>query len=471
MLDEALAYARLGFKVLPLKNKDKIPILQEWPKYASSEESQILSWFEGTASNIGIQLGPRSGIVDIEFDTDEGKRSADRLIGDAITPTYTSGSRSVHRIFKWWEGLPDQAVVKLLGIEIRIGGGNRGAQSVFPPSVHPSGSIYRWLPGLSPEDVPIMDFPESIRVLLANDPLDEAVTIPQRQRRTQDHWDRILGKGSQEGTRNDDITSVIGLLLRGLSDEAIEDQQQLLNCLKLAKATGKLFSPPLDEKEIEKSFKSILKRDRNRRASISASVIVRPNVDGQIDNLESGATGDWHLTIVRGDPPIYELYAPQFAQAPGGKIELSGEQLLSSRSVALEALKQAEMGLPSAFHKLWNQGGLLEALVQTAEKEEAPDELKRHIQIKQAIFDQIQNRKQLKEGDEPSPRGIWEFPNGDVAFIFRYLHAMLQISLRRITQPELSKTLRDCAPRKVKYNGKRYFVISRSKLKTLDDVA
>ena len=54
--------------------------------------------------------------------------------------------------------MPETAVIKADDLEIRIGG--RAAQSVLPPSVHPTGARYEWT--TSPAEVPIAPFPAQL---------------------------------------------------------------------------------------------------------------------------------------------------------------------------------------------------------------------------------------------------------------------------------------------------------------------
>ena len=54
--------------------------------------------------------------------------------------------------------MPQTAVIKADDLEIRIGG--RAAQSVLPPSIHPTGTVYEWT--TSPADCPIAGFPAQI---------------------------------------------------------------------------------------------------------------------------------------------------------------------------------------------------------------------------------------------------------------------------------------------------------------------
>jgi hypothetical protein len=161
LLRSAIDLASYGLKVLPVHNVDergwcscgcrklkcgsrgKHPRIFNWQREASSDEDVIAGWWEKwPLANIGIQWGPRSGAIDVEFDSEEGRRSADKFLGGIVTPSYQS-RRSTHRIFRYVEALAGfgatrkgQAVEHL---EYRIGADQKGAQSVAPPSLHYSG--------------------------------------------------------------------------------------------------------------------------------------------------------------------------------------------------------------------------------------------------------------------------------------------------------------------------------------------
>ena len=126
----------------------KHSVVGKWQESATLDEEQISKWWTKNPKwNVGILLGPESGICDIEFDDDEGKATAEELLSDIATPAYKS-SRSVHRLFR----LPKSealsgAMTKVKGLEIRLG--FNPAYSVAPPSQHKSGSKYQWIEGCS----------------------------------------------------------------------------------------------------------------------------------------------------------------------------------------------------------------------------------------------------------------------------------------------------------------------------------
>jgi hypothetical protein len=120
------------------KQCGKHPRGLEWGDKAAADEDTLWRWVEeakdtGVPFNIGILLGPRSGVIDMEWDDEKAKAYAETMnLVDIETPTYISG-RSEHRLFKWDDRLAGcQAVVKPGGLEVRLGTGDKDAQSVLP---------------------------------------------------------------------------------------------------------------------------------------------------------------------------------------------------------------------------------------------------------------------------------------------------------------------------------------------------
>lgn len=131
IIDAAKLYASLGWFVLPVLGK--VPQGYEWQLHSTTNNVDAL-FSRHRFDGVGVQLGQKSGIVDIECDSDEAEETLLELLVGEIpnTPTFAS-ARGRHYIFRWRAGLPDKAVFKLQGLEFRIG--NAGAaQSVFPPS-------------------------------------------------------------------------------------------------------------------------------------------------------------------------------------------------------------------------------------------------------------------------------------------------------------------------------------------------
>ena len=171
-------FADNGIKIFPVKPSSKHPAVDGWPEKATTNEKLIRKWWaENPDYNVGILLGPGSGACDIEFDSEEGRETADRLLADLPTIAYTS-ARSTHRLYRMPESpdVPKKAKIDVQGLEIRLG--YKAAFSVAPPSTHPSGAQYKWVEGCSLGEIDIAEFPKSVLDLIKSEHTDSTDNGP-----------------------------------------------------------------------------------------------------------------------------------------------------------------------------------------------------------------------------------------------------------------------------------------------------
>lgn len=148
--------AAAGCRFVRLARGEKRPLGAGWQHKSTDDVELVAAWLR-SRSNVGILLGPASGVVDVEFDEPAGlEQLAAFGVLDIPTPAWRS-PRGEHRIFRWEPWMPTTAAVHADAIEIRIGG--RAAQSVLPPSIHPSGAAYEWI--VDPA-TPIAGFPAQL---------------------------------------------------------------------------------------------------------------------------------------------------------------------------------------------------------------------------------------------------------------------------------------------------------------------
>ncbi|MFC1758617.1 AAA family ATPase [Planctomycetota bacterium] len=245
-------------------NPGKHPRLNGWPEAATADPVDIETQFNAyPESNVGVRLGPTSGIVDVEFDCDEGKETARELLSDIETPTYTS-ARSTHRIFRYPDGLAiDKAVVKARGLEMRFGIEERGSQSVFPPSRHASGVPYQWMQGLSMDDCEFAPFPDCLADLVKSYERPPEPTNGQMVFTMQDDSETLENAmGAGLGERNARLCQLVG---RHLSRNGPDEQ-----LLPLALAWNQRCSPPKDEAEITKSVLALAEREMEKASGTAA---------------------------------------------------------------------------------------------------------------------------------------------------------------------------------------------------------
>lgn len=156
--DHALRYASLGWQVIPVEGKK--PIGSEWQKRATSDPAAVARMFAQApnADGIGVQLGERSNLIDFDCDSQEAEDTFFRLFAGTsiLKPVSFKSKRGRHFLFRWTHKLP-QGAIKIVvdGLEIRLGNGDKGCQSVFPPS----GDRY-WIN--DPDDGILHDIPDSV---------------------------------------------------------------------------------------------------------------------------------------------------------------------------------------------------------------------------------------------------------------------------------------------------------------------
>jgi hypothetical protein len=157
MTPDLIALIDSGCLIVRVARREKRPLGTAWQTKATDNHDDVARWL-AAGDNVGLLLGPESGVVDVEYDDEPGlAQLSDFGILDLPTPTWRS-ARGEHRLFRWEPWMPQTAVLKTGWLELRLGG--RAAQSVLPPSRHPDGTMYEWT--TSPCDVAIASFPAQL---------------------------------------------------------------------------------------------------------------------------------------------------------------------------------------------------------------------------------------------------------------------------------------------------------------------
>src|SRR5215471_14952240 len=150
-LDIALSYIERGWNPVPVPFKSKAPDGVGW-QTRICEKTNVAQLFNGGPMNVGVLLGATSGgLTDVDLDCPEAVAIAPYVLAptDAIFGRPTK--RSSHWLYETDLSVEtDQASVQFKApdgsmlVELRIGGGGKGAQTVFPGSVHVSGERIDW---------------------------------------------------------------------------------------------------------------------------------------------------------------------------------------------------------------------------------------------------------------------------------------------------------------------------------------
>lgn len=137
--DYAPLYWGAGLPVIPLVERDKRPILNDWPQYGTKfpDESVRNHWVSMYPNgNIGLPFGSASGLCAIDIDLEQ----SDPLFAAIMeklppSPWHRVGKKGVGLVFKWsgqknfkLRDNDNNMIVEFLGL---------GNQMVLPPSIHP----------------------------------------------------------------------------------------------------------------------------------------------------------------------------------------------------------------------------------------------------------------------------------------------------------------------------------------------
>jgi Bifunctional DNA primase/polymerase, N-terminal len=151
---EPLAIARdllaRGYKPLPIPIGKKGPIIEDWQKLTITSDN-VARYFNGAALNVGAQMGPASGgLLDVDLDCPEAVALAPYFLPPTKLIYGRPGKRRSHWLYICSDEPEPKGSIKLTDedkacvVELRIGGGGKGAQSVWPGSIHPSGERYEF---------------------------------------------------------------------------------------------------------------------------------------------------------------------------------------------------------------------------------------------------------------------------------------------------------------------------------------
>ncbi len=179
-LNIALSYIARGWNPVPVKYRTKKPIGAEW-QTRIIDAASAPKYFNGGPLNVGVILGPSSqGLTDIDLDCAEAIAIAPYILPPTKALFGRTSKRCSHRLYSTDLAVTiDNAAVafddpkakkeqrKARLVELRIGGGDRGAQTVFPGSVHETDETITWEESGEPATVNGEDLHHRVAALAA----------------------------------------------------------------------------------------------------------------------------------------------------------------------------------------------------------------------------------------------------------------------------------------------------------------
>lgn len=290
MLEYAKAYDKLGWVVMPIKPNDKRPIIKNWSKIQSNDET--LDKFKDT-SNIGIIMGATSNLVCIDVDVKnaDGIATLEKLeeqLGELPqTVMSETPSGGIHYYFKYVKGIRNRKNVGE-GIDIQAD----GTQTVEAPS-QIDGTYYEWVN--SPFEYEIAELPQKWKQYLCEEVDEDTLLLSNKPFEAPSEV--------EEGGRNNTLASYVGSLL----GKKLKKATVLKKALKYNEES---CNPPLDKDEVKTIVDSMIKTDKTNKAnnvekSINESKLDSSNEDDlKVDWISFDETG----TVNINDKKFAEWY-------------------------------------------------------------------------------------------------------------------------------------------------------------------
>jgi hypothetical protein len=145
----ALELIARGIRPVPVPIGKKGPVIRGWQHLEITPEN-VDGYFSDEQLNVGAIMGPRSaGLCDVDLDCSEALALAPHFLPRTGLVYGRASKRRSHHLYTCTD--PERkASIKLIDenkaviVELRLGAGDKGAQSIMPGSLHVSGERYEW---------------------------------------------------------------------------------------------------------------------------------------------------------------------------------------------------------------------------------------------------------------------------------------------------------------------------------------
>ncbi len=488
-LESALDYAQKGMRVIPVPVGGKKPAITGWPSRATTDERVIYDWWKKWPQhNVGVVWGEATGLVDIEWDSEDEKKLLLDIFGGELPPTaQTRSKRGGHLIMKWRPELPGGAVyhhtVGDTTLLCRFGNGGLGAYSLMPPSVHSDGK-YEWV--LDLDEYPPMEINNAaLARLMGKDDLEpEYSPSPGVAREV------LLHESIPEGQRDDRLFR-FACRVAGRSPN-IDDPEEQADLLEmLAVFNEAKCKPPLDDKQIIKIRDSAIKYARQGNEKKVEKTLNERFSEHGLGYTEDGQwlPGEWQHKTIDSDPIEYVLHVPKWIEKTAdntGSVRLSVEEYRSPAKIAAKVQGLTNVVLddiPGVWPAIWNghkgdaqrnippRRGLKALLLDHTERIEAPPEEIREAVVAQHLLRQFGRVGASKGEVVPKGAKIHTYDNGEVVFQFLGVYEELRYAADEIKRNELSQLCTKVGVSNERINQDRYKRLSLPSLENLRQIA
>ena len=264
LLHEALKYHEMGLSIIPIKPKDKRPLVK-WEPYQQerAEADQIRQWWQKwPKANIGIVTGNLSGIDVIDIDSGKGFSEVTKLLPkefSTVEATTPRGGRHLYVKHKEGQG---NATGFIKDVDYR----GQGGYIVAPPSVGENGKPYAWVTDKALGAAQTAPLPLPIYNSLNNSIYIEGHDHPTSQ---ESHAESRKVTSSHinfnQGYRDNTLFHIANCLVKGGMPSG--EVQQLLSLM-----ASKACDPPYPSRDISAKIQSALKRAQSKKRNIATDL-------------------------------------------------------------------------------------------------------------------------------------------------------------------------------------------------------
>jgi AAA domain/Bifunctional DNA primase/polymerase, N-terminal len=230
-LELALTYIARGWNPVPIPYRAKGPTDNSWQTRILTGETAP-RYFNGGALNIGIVLGPTSGgLTDVDLDCVEAVAIAPYVLPKTNAIFGRPSKRASHWLYTTDLAVTAEVaalqlrhpITKEMLIELRIGG-DKGAQTVFPGSVHEEDEAITWEASGEPAAVDGDDLRQRVRAIAAYSLI--ARHWPQPNIGARHDAARVLGGFlSRAGKSSAEIKYIAEAIARAIGDPEPRDRR------------------------------------------------------------------------------------------------------------------------------------------------------------------------------------------------------------------------------------------------------
>ena len=363
-------YLRLGLSLIPIKHREKRPLV-EWEEFAvcRADGKQWSAWWKAHAPcNVAVVYGgcetpPGQQLVCVDTDSPEVEAWVQ---GQAVLPPTPTAktANGCHRYYLAPAGLPhfDGSPTRP---EVRAG----THYTVLPPSTHPSGLVYEWLPGLAIGGVALADLPPWGIALMRGEDKPEQARRPAppmtAAERVAQYGKTALGRevadlsAAHEGGRNSSLNAAayaLGQLVGGGVLVETDVRQALIGACH---ANGLIKDDGLRavERTLDSGLQSGMKEPRTppqRQSECLAEEAAddRPEPPPLPEVDEDGVVIEEQVRAnVNGLRPAHETRQPR-TPPPSRLCDVAGEMIGTFEEYRLRP--RVVMGLRSGFRSLDN---------------------------------------------------------------------------------------------------------------------